>query len=302
LTVNCPHLEMVVNIGDNKQLGVHSMGFDGDMSEIGLQSILDAVVPREASIVFPLRASFRSHSTLTACVSGATYQGNLRSAIEDSDRRWLIDSEFPMPLRNVPLVLLQLAEADQQLATKSRQNEPQADIATVIVKALWKFLGREKASIKIIVFYTGQDQLIAKKYPALELLTGSVDSMQGKEADIVVLLTVRSEVDETIEEKRLAFVGDPKRGNVAVSRARHGLFIIGDFGTLLRLPFWNAYVHEASAFTPIYDAMDYAQLVHDAFNDPSYKRTGDDLTVHQHQVKSYYPDDLRKHTHEGGTS
>ena len=53
----------------------------------------------------------------------------------------------------------------------------------------------------------------------------TVDSMQGREADVVILSCVRN-------GKSIGFLGERKRLNVAISRAREMLYIVGDWATL----------------------------------------------------------------------
>jgi superfamily I DNA and/or RNA helicase len=52
----------------------------------------------------------------------------------------------------------------------------------------------------------------------------TVDSFQGREADFIVISTVRS--------RKLGFADDPKRINVALTRARHGIVVVGHGPTL----------------------------------------------------------------------
>ena len=60
---------------------------------------------------------------------------------------------------------------------------------------------------------------------------------QGREADVVVISTVRS--------GRLGFADDPRRINVALTRARHGLVLIGHAPTLGKGKCWGEWVRWA---------------------------------------------------------
>merc|ERR1711959_577362 len=59
----------------------------------------------------------------------------------------------------------------------------------------------------------------------------SVDGYQGREKEAIVISTVRSS-----SSGGLGFVADWRRANVAFTRARRGLVVIGDPGTLGREP------------------------------------------------------------------
>ena len=62
----------------------------------------------------------------------------------------------------------------------------------------------------------------------------TVDGFQGQERDIIVLSMVRSN-----DEGQIGFLRDLRRMNVAITRARMKLIIIGDSSTMTRHPFYN---------------------------------------------------------------
>jgi superfamily I DNA and/or RNA helicase len=61
-----------------------------------------------------------------------------------------------------------------------------------------------------------------------------VDGFQGREKEAVVLSLVRSNV-----EGEVGFLADVRRTNVALTRARRRLLVIGDSATLAALPFYQ---------------------------------------------------------------
>ena len=76
-----------------------------------------------------------------------------------------------------------------------------------------------------------QTKLLAEKHG---IRAKTVDSFQGKEADVVVFSTVRSNCKES-----LGFLADPCRCNVALTRARQKLWIVGNFRTLRAHGMWR---------------------------------------------------------------
>lgn len=91
-------------------------------------------------------------------------------------------------------------------------------------------------SIMILTLYSGQKLLMqsavdaAFTSPLRELITVcTVDGSQGREASLVILSPVRSNTQGS-----LGFIADPRRINVAVSRARWGLWIVGDMELMKR--------------------------------------------------------------------
>ncbi|KAK2077040.1 hypothetical protein QBZ16_005268 [Prototheca wickerhamii] len=72
----------------------------------------------------------------------------------------------------------------------------------------------------------------AASAPVVQVST--IDAFQGREADVVILSTVRS--------RRLGFLADPRRINVALTRARRGLVVLGQRVLLERDPTWKAWL------------------------------------------------------------
>jgi DNA polymerase alpha-associated DNA helicase A len=72
--------------------------------------------------------------------------------------------------------------------------------------------------------------MLKEKYPQLEL--GSVDGFQGREKEAVVVSTVRSN-----PEHEVGFLGEKRRLNVAMTRPKRHLCVVGDSETI------SKYVH-----------------------------------------------------------
>lgn len=72
--------------------------------------------------------------------------------------------------------------------------------------------------------------MLKEKYPALEL--GSVDGFQGREKEAVIVSTVRSN-----SEHEVGFLGEKRRLNVAMTRPRRHLCIVGDSDTISKYVF-----------------------------------------------------------------
>lgn len=92
--------------------------------------------------------------------------------------------------------------------------------------------GLSPEQVAILTPYRGQVMLlrsmVQKKY-AGRMTVGSIDAMQGLEAEAVVLSLVRSN-----ERRATGFTSDPRRLNVAITRARRHLAVVGDGHTLSR--------------------------------------------------------------------
>ncbi len=87
-----------------------------------------------------------------------------------------------------------------------------------------------------------------------KITINTIDSFQGQERDIMYISMVRSNTDNII-----GFLSDIRRMNVAMTRARKKLVIIGDSGTLSRLPFYSdfiAYAESLNAYQSAWEFMD----------------------------------------------
>lgn len=90
-------------------------------------------------------------------------------------------------------------------------------------------------SISILTPYSRQSTLLKQTIPQnMNVSVSTIDGFQGRESDIIVLSTVRSNVDGD-----LGFVDDPRRLNVAWTRPKVGLIIVGDPRTLRQCPLWG---------------------------------------------------------------
>jgi len=78
---------------------------------------------------------------------------------------------------------------------------------------------------------------------------GSVEEFQGQERKVIILSTVRTTDDEVDLDVRhsLGFVKSPKRLNVAITRARSLLIIIGDSNLLQHDSCWRSVLEHCRA-------------------------------------------------------
>ena len=116
-------------------------------------------------------------------------------------------------------------------------------------------------SIAVISPYKEQIRVLnelLKNSPALQLhadkiAVNTIDSFQGQERDVVYISMTRSNTSGEI-----GFLADTRRMNVAMTRARKKLVVIGDSSTLSSLPFYHEFIAYAEQVNGYESAWDYA--------------------------------------------
>ncbi|TVU10094.1 hypothetical protein EJB05_43602 [Eragrostis curvula] len=144
-------------------------------------------------------------------------------------------------------------------ATQSLCNEFEADAAVELLKLFRSRYSAEFASRKIgiITPYRSQLFLLRSRFTSsfgpeivAEMEINTVDGFQGREVDILVLSTVRASISsgdrhQTGEARSIGFVADVRRMNVALTRARLSLWIVGNARTLQTNSHWGSLVQNA---------------------------------------------------------
>ncbi|EMS15375.1 Hypothetical protein KM1_148850 [Entamoeba histolytica HM-3:IMSS] len=136
------------------------------------------------------------------------------------------------PNKKVPIVFICHTGKERYCNDGSLFNDTEAEIC----KEVYLFLRNEaKIKIKDIEFLTpyNSQKVYAKDYCQIERAS-SIDSFQGNETDYVIFSPVRSNY-----VKGAKFIGDFHRVNVAITRAKKGLIIVGNDNTLKNETVWR---------------------------------------------------------------
>lgn len=189
-----------------------------------------------------LQVQYRMHPALSAFPSNVFYEGSLQNGVTEIERQ-LTGVDFPWPQPDKPICFW--STTGQEEISSSGTSYLNRTEAANIEKLATRFLksGIRPEQIGIITPYEGQRAYIvsymqhqgslhAKLY--LEIEVASVDAFQGREKDIILLSCVRSN-----EHQGIGFLNDPRRLNVALTRAKYGLIIVGNPKVLSRQPLWH---------------------------------------------------------------
>lgn len=113
-------------------------------------------------------------------------------------------------------------------------------VLAIINELLTEF---DPSSIGVITPYQAQLKEISKSISKLteKIEVKSVDGFQGKEKEIIIISCVRSKS----KTGTIGFLSNSKRINVAITRAKKALYIVGDVDSLKRNPTWNKLIQDA---------------------------------------------------------
>ncbi len=119
-------------------------------------------------------------------------------------------------------------------AGNSRQNPEEAEL---LFKHMRHNSYPKDASIGIITPYRGQLLTLNKEKEGLHIKVSTVDSFQGQERDIIYISLVRSN-----DRGEIGFLKDYRRMNVAMTRARKKLVVVGDSATIGQDDFYSKFI------------------------------------------------------------
>lgn len=164
-----------------------------------------------------LTVQYRMHPEIMQFPSQEYYGGELECAPSIKERT--VPFEYTKSLR--PYQWVDISDGKQS-GTESKGNDEEALFVARLVKYLIDECHFSVQSIGIISFYSLQVELIKTKlHPSARgVKVNTVDGYQGGECDLIILSMVRS--------KGLGFLSEFERLNVALTRAKHSLFIVGN--------------------------------------------------------------------------
>lgn len=232
--------KQAVLVGDHCQLGpviVNKKAADAGLC----QSLFERLMLLGIKPI-RLAVQYRMHPALSAFPSNMFYEGALQNGVSAAERIHSVSLPWPNP--DTPLMFWsQLGAEEISSSGTSYLNRTEATAVEKLVTHLLRN-GIRPGQIGIITPYEGQrahvvslmtrnGTLSQNLYDEIEV--ASVDSFQGREKDYIILSCVRSN-----EHQGIGFLSDPRRLNVALTRARFGLVILGNPKVLSKQMIWSA--------------------------------------------------------------
>ena len=252
----------VVMAGDHCQLPPTIKSYEASRSGLG-ETLFEKVIKRKPESSKMLSLQYRMPELVMGFSSKYFYHGGLQAA-QNTLQHFLAEEEPVMEFIDTAGSGFNEQQEQESLSTF---NAEEAKFALRHLENLIKRIGigkiKEQAwNIGLIAPYKAQVRKFQEllfstyEYPNLrsfsELLTiDSVDGFQGQERDIIVISLVRSNA-----QGEIGFLSDTRRMNVALTRAKRKLIVIGDSATLSSHPFYQDfldYVEAKGCYKSIYE-------------------------------------------------
>ncbi|XP_075648492.1 DNA polymerase alpha-associated DNA helicase A [Castanea sativa] len=233
--------------GDQWQLAPVILSRKALEGGLGVSLMERAATLHDGILTTKLTTQYRMNDAIASWASKEMYGGSLKSS-STVFSHLLVDSPFVMPtwITQCPLLLLDTRMPYGSLSvgceehldpagTGSFYNEGEADIVVQHVFYLI-YAGVSPAAIAVQSPYVAQVKLLRDRLDELPGAAGievaTIDSFQGREADAVIISMVRSNTLGAV-----GFLGDSRRMNVAITRARKHVAVVCDSSTICHNPF-----------------------------------------------------------------
>ncbi|KAJ3904549.1 P-loop containing nucleoside triphosphate hydrolase protein [Lentinula edodes] len=246
----------IVLSGDPKQLGpiirssvARVLGLEMSYIErLMNRDIYDEVGGYGKSVV-KLVKNFRSHSAILKFPNEKFYRGDLQCCGDPKTINFYINSQH-LVKKNFPIVFHSISgKDDREASSPSFFNiDEVTQVKTLIAKLRSDRNQRiTDNDIGVIAPYHAQVRKlrVALRPIADAVKVGSVEEFQGQERRVIIISTVRSskEFVEYDLKHTLGFVANPRRFNVAVTRAQALLYVVGDPSVLSLDPLWRNFLN-----------------------------------------------------------
>ena len=240
----------VILAGDHCQLPPTVKSYEALKAGLG-KTLMERIVENKPEVVTLLKMQYRMNEEIMRFSSDWFYGNQVESAPEvrfrsildlDIPMTWIDTSQFDLP-------------EDSDISFKEtfvgesfgRINTAEAELTLLALEQYFEKIGKtrildERLDVGVISPYRAQVQYLRRLLKNKEFFkpfrhlisVNTVDGFQGQERDIILISLVRAN-----DEGQIGFLRDLRRMNVAITRARMKLIILGDASTMTRHPFYK---------------------------------------------------------------
>ncbi|XP_022807075.1 protein ZGRF1-like [Stylophora pistillata] len=260
--------QKLVLVGDPKQLSPTIQGSEPD-HESGLeQTLFDRLIKMGYEPTL-LRTQYRCHPTISAISNTLFYGNKLLDGVMAEDRSPIVDIVPTLCFYNV-------ARGKEKCGRDgSYYNDEEAKFVVFLIECLLESWV-EPAQIGVITLYKSQLNSISNHLAASRATSNAelksvqistVDAFQGGEKDLIILSCVRTD--------HIGFIDCDRRTNVALTRAKRHLLIVGNFKMLSCNNVWGKVIEHCRGFPGgLCNSLDFVEkwkkeYANDTSQDPS---------------------------------
>lgn len=243
----------VIFAGDHCQLPPTVKSIDALKGGLG-KTLMERIVENKPEVVTLLQIQYRMNEQIMHFSSNWFYDGKVESAPQIK-YRGILDYDIPIEWRQTTDEVLDddLPASGQRWGEEflgesfGRINRKEAELTLHTLQAYFTKIGKqrileERIDVGVISPYRAQVQYLRHLLKQREFFkpfrklisVNTVDGFQGQERDVILISLVRSNA-----EGEIGFLRDLRRMNVAMTRARMKLIILGDVKTLTKHPFYK---------------------------------------------------------------
>ena len=237
----------VVLAGDHCQLPPTVKSIAALKGGLG-KTLMERIVENKPEVVTLLKMQYRMNEEIMRFSSDWFY-GNMVESAPEVKYRSILDFDIPMTWIDTSQFAVDGLQFTEEFVGESfgRINKAEAELTLLVLEEYFKKIGKqrildERLDVGIISPYRAQVQYLrrqikkkewAKPYRQL-ISVNTVDGFQGQERDIILISLVRAN-----DDGQIGFLRDLRRMNVAITRARMKLIILGDASTMTQHPFYR---------------------------------------------------------------
>ncbi len=220
------HAKRWILIGDQKQLPPTILS--GEAKGLGMdQSLFDRLINVAKANKARLTIQYRMNEELMALCNDRYYDGDLRAGQKNANWRVSDLEHVHQWPSDWTAAFFQVDGSEQSReGGTSYLNEAEAELVVQVFKRVTA-AGVKVEEIGIITPYLDQVKLLKRLLGQPKLEINSVDAFQGREKEVIIVSTVRSN-----PQGNLGFLTDERRLNVTITRAKRALLMVGNAHTL----------------------------------------------------------------------
>ncbi|KAL6882572.1 hypothetical protein ACP4OV_011262 [Aristida adscensionis] len=302
IPLQLPGIRHAVFIGDEYQLPALVKSKISDRANFG-RSVFERLSSLGCKHL--LNVQYRMHPEISKFPVATVYDGKISNGPNVCEKNY--NKRFLSGKLFGPYSFINVDAGHETTEKHGRSLKNTVEVAAIVlmVQRLFKSTvsTQSKLSVGVVSPYNAQVRAIQEKvgksynmYDGFSLKVKSVDGFQGAEEDIIIISTVRSNGAGSV-----GFLTNLQRTNVALTRAKHCLWIVGN-GTTLSISnsIWQKIIKDAEdrgCFFDVSDDKDLSNAVADAIIELDYAENSAKVGT-QHIIRPRFQKTRPKAVHE----